>query len=196
MWRTGTDHEHEDRVRQSKVSNSENRAELYLSYKDHKKEPGKTRPIATGCTSNTLALSNSTSDLVESLANLEETKHEIISTEDLFFNIKKHDVEIGILRREYKRKYLRKLRCTKCWIKREISKDGGGLLRVQGAGPLPAGSLGLNSQEPTGEEGEEKDKGGEAEVPPLVHPTLTPGPDQADPLVQGNTLIQERGRVS
>ena len=37
MWRTGADHGHEDRIRQSKITNSENRAELYLSYKDHKK---------------------------------------------------------------------------------------------------------------------------------------------------------------
>ena len=71
MWKTGEDHGHEDRIRHSKVTNSENRAELYLSYKDHKKVPGKTRPIATGCTSDTLGLSNSVSSLVESLANVE-----------------------------------------------------------------------------------------------------------------------------
>ena len=34
----------------SNVTNSENRAKLYLIYKDHKKVPGKTRPIAMGCT--------------------------------------------------------------------------------------------------------------------------------------------------
>ena len=44
MWRTGKDHGHEDRIRQSKITNSENRAELYLSYKDHKKVPGKPGP--------------------------------------------------------------------------------------------------------------------------------------------------------
>ena len=67
MWKTGENHEHEDRIRQSKITNSENRADMYLSYKDHKKPPGKTRPIATGCTSNTLGLSNSVSQLIESL---------------------------------------------------------------------------------------------------------------------------------
>ena len=72
MWGTGRAHDQEDRVRQSKVTNSENRADLYLSYKDHKKVAGKTRPIATGCTSNTLALSNSVSTLIESVANAEK----------------------------------------------------------------------------------------------------------------------------
>ena len=50
MWKTGENHEHEDRIRQSKITNSENRADMYLSYKDHKKQRGKTRPIVTGCT--------------------------------------------------------------------------------------------------------------------------------------------------
>ena len=45
-------------MRARQVSRSENKAELYLSYKDHKTEPGKTRPIATWCSNNTLALSN------------------------------------------------------------------------------------------------------------------------------------------
>ena len=113
MWGTGRDHGHEDRVRASKVSNSENRAELYLSYKDHKKVPGKTRPIATGNTSNTLALSNSVSSLVESLANAEEEKHEVISTEDLLYNNGEHDEKVKELRMDEKRKILRKMRCRK-----------------------------------------------------------------------------------
>ena len=83
-----------DRVRASKVSRSENRAELYLSYKNHKKEPGKTRPIATGRSSDTLALSNSVSLLMESLANTEEEKREVISAEDLLYHTKIHNKEI------------------------------------------------------------------------------------------------------
>ena len=102
---------HEDRIRQSKISHSENRAELYLSYKDHKKVAGKTRPIATGCTSDSLALSNSVSTLVESLANAEEEKHEVISTEDLLYNVKGHDEKVEEMRKIRKRKILRKLRC-------------------------------------------------------------------------------------
>ena len=100
-------------MRASKVTNSENRAELYLSYKDHKKVPGKTRPIATGCSSNTLALSNSVSSLVESLANAEDEKHEVISTEDLLSNVGKHDEKVKNMRIERKRRILQKLRCMR-----------------------------------------------------------------------------------
>ena len=111
MWRTGQDHDHEDRIRQSKISNSENRADLYLTYKDHKKVPGKTRPIATGCTSNSLALSNSVSSLVESLANSETNKHEVISTEDLLHNAKKHDKIVEKMRKDRKIRILRRIKC-------------------------------------------------------------------------------------
>ena len=113
MWRTGEDHGHEDRVRQSKITNSENRADLYLSYKDHKSVPGKTRPIATGCSSNTLALSNSVSSLVEALANSEEEKYEVISTEDMLYNCKRHDEDVKKMRMERKLKIWKKLKCKK-----------------------------------------------------------------------------------
>ena len=33
MWRTGEDHGHEDRIRQSKISNSENKNKLYDRYR-------------------------------------------------------------------------------------------------------------------------------------------------------------------
>ena len=113
MWGTGENHGHTDRVRASKVTNSGNKAELYLSYKDHKSEPGKTRPIATGCSSNTLALSNSVSTLVEALANAEETKREVISTEDMIYNTKIHNQEVMSMREEYNRKKVKKLRCQR-----------------------------------------------------------------------------------
>ena len=41
-----------------------------------------------------MALSNSVSKLVESLANAEENKHEVISTEDLLHNAKNHDEKV------------------------------------------------------------------------------------------------------
>ena len=113
MWETGENHGHGDRVRASKVTRSENKAELYLSYKDHKAEPGKTRPIATGCSSNTLALSNSVSTIVEALANAEEVKREVISTEDMLYNTKEHNKEVKRMRQEHKRRKIRKLRCEK-----------------------------------------------------------------------------------
>ena len=56
IWSTGKDHEHQDRVLHSKTSRSENRANLYLSHKDHKKEQDKTRPIGTANSSNTKSL--------------------------------------------------------------------------------------------------------------------------------------------
>ena len=87
MWRTGRYHEQEDRIVQSKTSKSENRAKLYLAYKDHKKEAFKTRPIGTACSSNTRAFANSVSDLLESIANSEEKSYEVISTEDLLHHV-------------------------------------------------------------------------------------------------------------
>ena len=108
MWKTGEDHGHMGRVRASKVSRSENRAELYLSYKNHKKEPGKTRPIATGRSSDTLALSNSVSLLMESLANTEEEKREVISAEDLLYHTKIHNKEVRRMREEYRSKERKK----------------------------------------------------------------------------------------
>ena len=43
---------------------------------------GSTRPTVTGCTSNTMGLSNSVSDLLESVANIIQDPYEVISTED------------------------------------------------------------------------------------------------------------------
>ena len=94
MWGTGVNHQQEDRVQQSKTSTGENRAKLYLAYKDHKKEPFKTRPIGTACTSNTRAYANSVSDFLESLASSEENKYEVISTEDLLHHLMLHNREV------------------------------------------------------------------------------------------------------
>ena len=64
-WETGKHHKHEDR---------ENRAKLYLSCKDHKKDPFKTRPIGTANTSYIRAFANGLSDLLEAIANSEKRK--------------------------------------------------------------------------------------------------------------------------
>ena len=66
----------------------------------------------TGCSSNTLALSNSVSSLVEALANAEEEKREVISTEDLLYNTKEHNEEVRKMRKEYKEKRISKLKCS------------------------------------------------------------------------------------
>ena len=61
----------------SKVGRSKNRSTMYVVYKDHKKEPGKSRPIVTGCSGNTRGLSNSVSNLLESVANTIENRFEL-----------------------------------------------------------------------------------------------------------------------
>ena len=53
IFNSGDNHDHRGRTINSKKTVSENTADLYILYKDHK--PGeKTRPIVTGCSSNTL----------------------------------------------------------------------------------------------------------------------------------------------
>ena len=68
IFNTGLDHGHTDRVMSSKVARSENLADMYVLVKDHK-AGNKTRPVVTGCTSNTRGLNNSVSSVLESLAN-------------------------------------------------------------------------------------------------------------------------------
>ena len=68
----GENHGHTDRVIDSKVTRSKSRSTMYIVYKDHKKEPGMSRPIVTGNSGNTRGLSNSVSDLLESIANTVE----------------------------------------------------------------------------------------------------------------------------
>ena len=53
LWRSGDNHDHRGRIVNSKKTSSENTADMYILLKDHK-EGEKTRPIVTGCTSNTL----------------------------------------------------------------------------------------------------------------------------------------------
>ena len=53
MQNTGENHGHRGRVMDSKVGKSKNLSTMYVAYKDHKKEPGKSRPIVTGCSGNT-----------------------------------------------------------------------------------------------------------------------------------------------
>ena len=133
MWRTGRNHDQEDRIVASKTSKSENRAKLYLSYKDHKKEEFKTRPIGTACSSNTRAFANSVSDLLESIANSEVKKYEVISTEDLLHHVWLYNR--GLLERKISlraskerrwkcfKERLWEKRCEKCESSREEEKD-------------------------------------------------------------------------
>ena len=99
IWNSGKDQGHGDRIMDSKKSKSENLADLSLAYKDHKQEPGSTRPIATGCTSNTIGMSNCVSDLLEAVANSEPDPYEAMSSEDMLYKTKLANEKIR-LRRE------------------------------------------------------------------------------------------------
>ena len=114
IWKMGENHEHTDRIITSKTSRSENTAKLYLAYKDHKKEPEKTRPIGTANTSNTRALANCVSELLEAVANSEETPYEVISTEDLLHHIKKHNVAVKEIRSKMEEDLRKRRRCGSC----------------------------------------------------------------------------------
>ena len=67
IWGAGQDHNHSSRIITSKVTRSENTADLYLMYKDHKLGD-KTRPTATGNTSNKLGLSSAVAEFLEEVS--------------------------------------------------------------------------------------------------------------------------------
>ena len=83
---SGKDHGHQDRILQSKQSESQNCAPKYFMYKDHKVEGG-WRPVVGGCNSDTLGLSNTLSELVESVCISIESPYEVISCEDMLSRI-------------------------------------------------------------------------------------------------------------
>ena len=88
IFNSGDNHDHRGRIINSKKTVSENTADLYILYKDHK--PGeKTRPIVTGCSSNTLGMSNNTASVIEAVAASEKTPFESISSEDMLAKTKK-----------------------------------------------------------------------------------------------------------
>ena len=89
----GEAHNHEDRARESKLSKSLNLADMYLLLKDHK-ETLSTRPVVTGCNSNTLGLSNIVAELLESVCNSMSSPYEVISTEDMLSRIEDCNREI------------------------------------------------------------------------------------------------------
>ena len=86
IWKSGQDHGHQGRIIASKTTSSENLGDLYVMYKDHK--PGdKTRPVATGNTSNSVGLSNAVSEVLEAVAKSQTRPYAAISTEDLLSKI-------------------------------------------------------------------------------------------------------------
>ena len=75
-----------DRIFSSKIVNSESVAPKYYLFKDHKKTES-WRPVVSGCSSNTLGLSNILSDIVESLCGSMNDPLEVISSEDLLSRV-------------------------------------------------------------------------------------------------------------
>ena len=116
IWGTGQQHGQEDRILASKTSRSENTARLYLTHKDHKAAPNKTRPIGTANSSNTRAFANSVSDFLEAVANAEEEKTEVISSEDMLHNVNKGNIKKEELIKRWKSKKFEKESCIKCKI--------------------------------------------------------------------------------
>ena len=84
---------HFKRIASAKTTESELATNKYLIFKDHKKEGGY-RPMVSGCTSNTLGLSNMLSDIVESLCLSVKEPFEIISAEDLLARVDSFNREI------------------------------------------------------------------------------------------------------
>ena len=123
IWSTGRDHEHQDRVLHSKTSRSENRANLYLTHKDHKKENDKTRPVGTANSSNTRAFANSVSDLLESVAASGDDKFEVISSEDLLHHTKESNRQVKENKALVAEKKQKKDNCWNCKVWKRMCRD-------------------------------------------------------------------------
>ena len=112
MWRSGDAHGHRDRIKDSKACRSCKVASMYILVKDHKKD-GSTRPVVTGCSSNTVGLSNAVSDFLESVANSIPDAYEVISSEDMLARVVAGNEEARKIIAEGRARKLEKLRCTK-----------------------------------------------------------------------------------
>ena len=112
MWGSGEAYNQRDRIIDSKVVSSEQLADMYLMYKDHK-EGRATRPVVTGCNSNTRGMSNNVSDLLESVnkANLEP--YEVVSGEDMLARIEKYNKKAEEIIQEGRERLSEKMKCKK-----------------------------------------------------------------------------------
>ena len=110
MYGTGANNGQTFRVIDSKISRSKNISTMYLVVKDHKKEPGKSRPIVTGNSGHTRGLSNSVSNLLESIASSIPNTFERISSEDMLFSTKEANKIMAKVKEDWKKRRLEKLR--------------------------------------------------------------------------------------
>ena len=84
---------------------------MYVLVKDHKKDDS-TRPVVTGCTSNTRGLSNGVSDFLESVANSIPDSYEVISSEDMLARIEDANKVARKIIEEGRAKKSKKMRCS------------------------------------------------------------------------------------
>jgi hypothetical protein len=115
MWRSGKNHGHTARIMTSKTTTSNNVASMWLALKDHK-EGGKSRGIVTGCNSNSKGLSNSVSDVLEAVANSEESPYEVVSGEDMLARVHEANKRNSARRENWHKRRLRKIEtdCDYC----------------------------------------------------------------------------------
>jgi hypothetical protein len=111
MWRSGEMHGHKERIIDSKVCRSCKVASMYILVKDHKLD-GSTRPVVTGCSSNTRGMSNAVSDFLESVANSIPDAYEVISSEDMLARVEAGNEAARKIIEEGRAHRLKKLRCT------------------------------------------------------------------------------------
>ena len=88
IFNMGEKNDHLQRILDSKITNSEQSAPKYFMFKDHKEEGG-WRPVVSGCSSNTLGLSNLLSEVVESICSAVPNPYEVISSTDMLSRIEK-----------------------------------------------------------------------------------------------------------
>ena len=81
-------------------------------FKDHK-EGRASRPVVTGCNSNTRGFSNSVSDLLESVNKANQETYESISVEDMLAKVERYNIETEKIMKEGKDKISRKMMCKK-----------------------------------------------------------------------------------
>ena len=101
----GEYHGHMDRILSSKIVNYESSAPKYYLYKDHKKIES-WRPVVSGCSSNTLGLSNMLSDIVESVCSSILEPLEVISSEDLLSRIEKFNDWASKQKSDWRKDYM------------------------------------------------------------------------------------------
>ena len=176
IWRSGEYNDHRSRIVNSKKTCSENTADLYILLKDHK-EGEKTRPIVTGCTSNTLGMSNNVASLLEAVAASEEEAFESISSEDMLSKTKKFNNRVKERREKEE----------ECRPVPRRQAEGCGLLGDTDPGQEIR--LDLISQEPTAQEESEEQVGEQAdEEGRLLGATQDPAA-QEEPKKQGEEKV-------